>query len=300
MTAQHTNRRLGVVLMIISAISFGLMPSLASWSRDGHTGTETLLFIRFAISAILVGILAVALKKPFPQGRTLGKWILLAAVLYTGQSYSFFTALLFAPAALVSLLLYLYPVIVAGLSVMFLGEKLTPLRTGSLALAVLGAGLAVGPVAGAKPVGVAWGLAAAVCYSVYLVLGAGLLKSSNAIASSVVIMTSASVTYAFMATINGWAFPATTTGWLGAFGLALSSAVALSTLFAGMEIIGPIDASTLSAIEPIVTSALGFFVFGQILLPLQFVGGALILVAAVLITRGSKPALPEATETAHP
>ena len=76
-------------------------------------------------------------------------------------------------------------------------------------------------------------------------------------------------------------------GWLGALGLALSSAIALSTLFAGMEIIGPIDASTLSAIEPIVTAALGSFIFGQVLLPLQFVGGALILVAAVLITRGS-------------
>jgi len=284
--------------MIISAISFGLMPSLATWSRDGHTGTETLLFIRFSISAVLVGALTAFLRKPFPRGKTLGKWMLLAAVLYTGQSYSFFTALLFAPAALVSLLLYLYPVIVAGLSVMFLGEKLTRLRVGALSLAVLGAALAVGPVAGAKPVGVAWGLAAAVCYSVYLVLGAGLLRTSNAVASSVVIMASASCAYALMATINGWAFPATTVGWLGAVGLALSSAVALSTLFAGMEIIGPIDASTLSAIEPIVTASIGFFVFGQLLLPLQFVGGALILVAAVLITRAGKGDWHEDTDRA--
>lgn len=275
--------------MIVSAISFGLMPSLAGWARDGSTGTETLLFIRFSVSAVIVALIALAMRRPFPRGRTLAKWVLLAAILYTGQSFSFFTALLYAPAALVSLLLYLYPVIVAGLSVIFLAEKLSRVQCVALALAVAGAGMAVGPVAGAKPVGVAWGLAAAVCYSLYLVVGAGLLKSSDPIASSVVIMGSAACTYGILATLAGWAWPSTTIGWLGSLGLALSSAVALATLFAGMDIVGPVDASTLSAIEPIVTASLGWIFFGQHLLPLQFVGGGLILVSAVMIARGRKP-----------
>lgn len=271
--------------MLVSAAAFGTMPALATWAHEGKTGTETLLFLRFAISSVLVGSLAIQARRPFPKGRTLAGWLLLGVVLYTAQSYSFFAALKHAPAALVSILLYLYPVIVAVLSVAFLKERLNALRVTSLMLAVSGAVLAVGPVAGAKPVGVAWGLSAAVFYSIYLVRGAGLLQSSDGVASSVVIMGAAAVTYAVFASIVGWHFPETALGWTGAVGLALSSAVALSLLFAGMEIIGPVDASTLSAIEPIVTAALGFALFGQSLLPLQYVGGALILSAAVLIVR---------------
>ena len=273
--------------MLVSAVAFGTMPALATWAYEGKTGTETLLFLRFVISFVIVGLVAVRAKRTFPTGRTLQGWILLGVVLYTAQSYSFFAALKHAPAALVSILLYLYPVIVAGLSVAFLRERVTPLRFVSLCLAVGGAALAVGPVAGAQPVGVAWGLAAAVFYSIYLVIGAGLLRNSDGVASSVVIMGAAAVTYAVFASIVGWHFPENAVGWLGSIGLALSSAIALALLFAGMEIIGPIDASTLSAVEPIVTASLGFIFFGQNLAVLQYIGGGLILLAAILVVRSS-------------
>lgn len=273
--------------MLVSAVAFGTMPSLATWAYQGNTGTETLLFLRFAISALLVGALVRGAKRTYPRGRTLQGWLLLGVVLYTAQSYSFFAALKHAPAALVSILLYLYPVIVTALSVAFLRERLTPIRVLSLGMAVTGAALAVGPVAGAKPIGVAWGLAAAIFYSIYLVIGARLLRDSDGVASSVVIMGAAAVTYASIATIVGWHFPENAVGWFGTIGLALSSAIALSLLFAGMEIVGPIDASTLSAVEPIVTASLGFVLFGQVLAGLQYVGGALILTAAILVARSS-------------
>lgn len=278
--------RLGTILMIVSAISFGTMPYLADKARGGEVSTETLMFIRFGVSGLIVGLLALAQRRTFPSGPNLGHWILLGLVLYTAQSYSFFTALLHAPGALVSLLLYLYPVIVAALAIKLLHEHMTRPKLIALALAILGAGLAVGPVARVSPKGVAWGLSAAVFYSLYLVAGAKLLKRSDGVAASVVIMGSATATYGVLATINGWQWPQTTDGWIGSLGLALSSAVALATLFAGMEIIGPVNASTLSAIEPIVTATLGFVLLGQALTGLQLVGGTLILISALVVVRG--------------
>ncbi len=276
-----------MLIMVLSAVMFGLMPSLASIARSGGVSTETLLFIRFSISAVLVAIFARATRRPMPTGVHLARWMIVGLVLYTVQSYSFFTALLHAPAALVSLLLYLYPVIVAVLSVMFLGEKITKLKGVCLTIAIAGAILAVGPVAAGSPLGVIWGLTAAIAYSVYLVVGARLLRDSDAVGASVVIMFAASIAYATMATLNGWHFPETTGGWAGSIGLALVSAVALATLFVGMDVIGPVNTSTISAIEPIVTAALGFALFAQKPTPLQFVGGALILAAALLVVRGS-------------
>lgn len=278
--------RLGTILMIVSAASFGTMPYLADMARGGDVSTETLMFIRFGVSGLLVGLLALAQRRSFPSGTNLQHWILLGLVLYTAQSYSFFTALLHAPGALVSLLLYLYPVIVAALAVKFLHERMTRLKLVALVLAILGAGLAVGPVAHVSPKGVAWGLSAAVFYSLYLVAGAKLLKRSDGVAASVVIMGAATAMYGVLATINGWQWPQTTDGWIGSFGLALSSAVALATLFAGMEIIGPVNASTLSAIEPIVTATLGFVLLGQALTGLQLIGGTLILISALVVVRG--------------
>ncbi len=281
------SRRSGMLIMVVSAVMFGLMPSLASIARSGGVSTETLLFIRFSVSAVLVAIFAKLTHRPLPKGAALGRWMAVGLVLYTIQSYSYFTALLHAPAALVSLLLYLYPVIVAVLSVLFLHEKITSIKGISLTIAIVGAILAVGPVASGSPKGVAWGLTAAVAYSVYLVVGSRLLRDSDAVGSSVIIMFAATVAYGTISTLHGWQFPHTAAGWWGSLGLALVSAVALSTLFAGMDVIGPVNTSTISAIEPVVTALLGFLLLNQTPTPLQFVGGVLILFAAVLIVRKS-------------
>jgi len=56
-----------------------------------------------------------------------------------------------------------------------------------------------------------------------------------------------------------------------------------------MEVIGPVNASTLSAIEPIVTASLGFVLLHQKLTGLQIVGGMLILIAAIVVVRGVVP-----------
>lgn len=289
MATHARSPRLGTILMVVSATSFGTMPYLADLARRGEVGTETLLFIRFGLSGLVVGLLALAQRRRFPSGATFGHWVLLGLVLYTAQSYSFFTALLHAPGALVSLLLYLYPVIVAGLAVWLLHERMTRIKLTALGLAIAGAILAVGPVASATPKGVAWGLSAAFFYSIYLVTGAKLLEKSDGVASSVVIMGAATFAYGTLATIQGWQWPQNTEGWLGSIGLAVSSAIALATLFAGMEVIGPVNASTLSAIEPIVTATLGFVLLHQKLTGLQIVGGLLILAAAVAVVRGVVP-----------
>ena len=69
-----------------------------------------------------------------------------------------------------------------------------------------------------------------------------------------------------------------TTGYLWLAGLAVVSTVAAITLFfAGLRRVGPTTASILSTLEPVVTVALAFAVFGESLGPTQLAGGALVL-----------------------
>jgi drug/metabolite transporter (DMT)-like permease len=88
-------------------------------------------------------------------------------------------------------------------------------------------------------------------------------------------------------TVAGW-------GWLA--GIALVSTVgAVSLFFAGLKRVGPTTASILSTVEPVVTVILAFLVFGELLGALQFAGGALVLVAVLVLgSHGPREAVGQA------
>ena len=64
-------------------------------------------------------------------------------------------------------------------------------------------------------------------------------------------------------------------GWLACLG-AVSTVGAIALFFAGLRRVGPSTASILSTLEPVVTVALAFVVFGESL-GLQLLGGAFVL-----------------------
>ena len=85
------------------------------------------------------------------------------------------------------------------------------------------------------------------------------------------------------------------TGFLWLAGLALVSTVgAIALFFAGLRRVGPAAASILSTLEPVVTVALAFAIFGESLGPAQLAGGALVLLA-VLAVRAPAPRTMEVT-----
>lgn len=93
------------------------------------------------------------------------------------------------------------------------------------------------------------------------------------------------VVYGILMGINGAHFPATSTGWLGVAGIVLiATVIPVATFLAGLERIGPTNASLLSTLEPVVTVLLAWMIFGERLQPITFLGGALILVAVILLT----------------
>jgi drug/metabolite transporter (DMT)-like permease len=93
----------------------------------------------------------------------------------------------------------------------------------------------------------------------------------------------------------------TATGWAWLACLAVVSTVgAISLFFAGLRRVGPSAASILSTIEPVVTVALAFVVFGESLGPAQLVGGALVLSAVVAVRAPLRVPVPEPARTSRP
>jgi drug/metabolite transporter (DMT)-like permease len=280
------NRFIGIVLIIVSAASFGTLAIFGRYAYAGGLDTFTLLFLRFTISALLMALLLVFRHEPLPKGRTLGQLIGMGALGYVGQSFSYLTAIRYASAGLVALLLYLYPTFVTILSVIFLKEKITRLKLLALILATLGAALTANPEGG-RPLGIALAISAAAIYSVYIIVGTDVMKRVSAVQSSTVIFASAGLVYGALTAVHGAHFPQTASGWAAVGGVILfATIIPVVTFLAGLQRIGPTNASMLSTLEPIVTVLLAAWLLDEALSPIILTGGALILAAVVLLTRG--------------
>jgi drug/metabolite transporter (DMT)-like permease len=224
----------------------------------------------------------------------LGGLVLLGAVGYGGQAFTFFTALTLAPAGLVALLLYLHPALVALLAAAFLHERLTTWKLAALALALAGMTLTVAPAlggdaGGASSAGIAFGVAAATIYAVYIVAGTRLARHAAPLAMAAIVIASAAAVFVVAAAWRGPRWPQDADGWAAVAAIALVSTVAAITLFfAGLERIGPVRASTLSTVEPLFTVALAAIVLGETIAPVQLAGGVLILAAVVVLARAAR------------
>src|SRR5512136_2250200 len=203
----------GALFIIISAASFGTLAILGRYAYADGLDTFTVLALRFCMAALLLAGWQGVRRAGWPRGKTLVQLIGMGALGYVGQSFCFLTATQYASAGLVALLLYLYPTFVAILSVIFLKEKLTRIKVMALALATTGVALIVDPQGG-QWVGILLAIGSAAIYSVYIIVGTGVMKQVSAISSSTVIFASAGLVYGALMALNGPRWPATTDGWL--------------------------------------------------------------------------------------
>jgi drug/metabolite transporter (DMT)-like permease len=278
-------RLIGILLIAISAASFGTLAIFGRYAYADGMDIFTVLFLRFGLSAAFMTVILILRREPFPRGQILAQLIGMGALGYVGQSFSYLTGIQYASAGLVALLLYLYPIFVAILSIIFLHERLTRVKIAALVIAFIGTMLTVGP-AGGQITGILLALSAALIYSIYIIVGTNVMKHVSAVQSSTVIFASAGAVYGLLTLINGATFPASHAGWTAVLGLiVISTIIPVVTFLAGLERIGPTNAAMLSTLEPMVTVLLAAWLFGETLLPIALLGGGLILVAVVILTR---------------
>src|SRR5690349_15941327 len=276
----------GILLIAISAASFGTLAIFGRFLYADGMDTFTMLFLRFGFAALLMTMFLLLRKEKLPRGKILLQLIGMGALGYVGQSFSYLTAINYASAGLVALLLYLYPMFVFILSVIVLREKVTWIKIVAIILALLGTTLTVDP-AGGKLYGILLAVAAALIYSVYIIVGTNVMKHVSAVQSSLVIFASAGAVYGILTVFNGVHLPSTNSGWLSIVGIVLiATVIPVVAFLAGLERIGPTNAAMLSTLEPVVTVLLAVWFFGERLQSIILLGGGLILIAVIMLTRG--------------
>jgi drug/metabolite transporter (DMT)-like permease len=226
-------------------------------------------------------------------------------ILYVGNSGTYYAGLETVSPSLAALIVYIYPAVVAVLTLR-VGRRLEGRRAwGALGMALAGVVLAIGGIeADAMPPisGLLLVLVSPLIYSVWIVLAAKLSgerremvgqandAGAAAATATALMMTATAGVYWGWALVGGR--PVTPAeippqAWGGLIGVGvIATFIAIQSFYAGTRRIGAAQAALISTVEPFYTITLAALLFGIALTPVQLLGGVLIIVGVVIAQTG--------------
>jgi drug/metabolite transporter (DMT)-like permease len=282
----------GILLVLVSAVSFGFMPIFAKLAYAQGVGVGELLFIRFLFAFLIMGaILAASRRLVLPRRHDLLVLIVLGALAYFLQSTLYLTSLLYSPVAIVVLLLYTYPVFVTA-GVFLLGwERISGRLAAAFVVAVVGLLLVATPVGNLIGFGVILALGASITYTIYILSGSKVLRRVRGDIAAFYVMGAASVSFSITGVLTRtihmkWGLA----GWFWVIMIIMvCTVVAVTLFFIGLSRVGPSRAALISLVEPITAILVSLWLFGNALSALQWFGGLLILGAIAITALYSNP-----------
>ena len=290
MTDPARTRTAGILLVVAAGCSFATIGIFNRLAAARGVNIPTALAYRFILAALLLWALALPRHKVRVEKRRLAGLALMGALFVT-EAGLFFVSSRLIPVALTALLLYLYPALVMILSWALRGER--PGRGGLLALALALAGItmAIGfPAHRLDPRGVVLGLCSSLGYAVYMYLGARIQRGLPSLVATLWITTFAAIIFLALGPVLGGIHPVMPPGaWPSILGLAvLGTVVPVVLLMEGLSRISATQASIACTVEPVATAVMGALLLGERLQALQVAGGALVILAVLVLSLGDR------------
>ena len=300
-------RALGIALAAVSACGYGSGPLFAKSVYGAGLDWLALLYWRFLLGGLLVWAWALLVPanraglRALPRRRVVA--LLGLGAFFAANASTYYAALQYISASLASLIVYIYPALVAVLSIRF-GHGLHGRRPWvALGIVSVGVALTLGGIeTHVETVGLVLAVSSPCIYSVYIVLAARLAgerrgetandrtggdgaETRPAVAAAWMI-SATFVVVAVLAAATGepivpWRVPGG--AWYGLAGIAVfSTAVAISAFYAGTARIGAAQAALVSTVEPVWTISLAALLFGERLSTVQLVGGVLVIAGVIV------------------
>lgn len=305
-TRQASATRVGIPLALASAAAFGLSGPLAKSLLETGWSPAAVVAVRVggAFLVLAVPCLLVLLREGFPTLRQARRLVVYGVVAVAGAQLCYFNAMQYLSVGVALLLEYLAPVLL-------IGWHWWRTKTPPAAPILVGAGVAMAGMvlvldlfSGFRlhPIGVLWGLGAALCLCAYFIMsdeadsgvtsspllmttvgmgvGAGVLLGAGAI--GVLPLAVASGQVALVGAQLPWWLPAVVIVLVSAVFAYLSGIVAVRRLGSSL-------ASFVALTEIIFAVVLAVILLGQRPSIGQVIGGALVLAGIAIIQRRSRP-----------
>ena len=281
------NKTKGIALVILSAVIFGITPTMAKYTYT-H-GSNPVMMTMFRSLLPIPIILAFLLFKKIPikiPAKTLGKISIIALIGSTVTSVMLNMSYNYIPVGMSTTLHFVYPTFVSILCFLFYKEHID--RAKILALMISSAGILCFFQGGASGslVGILLALGSGLTYAFYMMsVDKWGIKDMHPMVFSLYTCLFVSIyTFLYGAMTNQVTFDLTPLSWLYTFIVAVSVG-ANAFLQVGIRYTGASTSAILSMFEPITSVVCGVLILNESLSGVKLLGCALILFAVYLLTR---------------
>ena len=281
---------IGYAAIAASCFCFGFLGYFGKVGYSLGYTPVTLLTVRFVLAALILWLLALYRGlQIYKVPRAALPLLVLQGVAMTGTSFGYFASLQYLSASLAAIVFYLHPVLTIAVTTIFLRERLTWQRGLALTMAVLGTtiisgGFGNGNVS-ADARGLMWILTGAASYSVFTLIGQRTTRGLDPIVVTTYALSFCAIGFALMELpvymLNGGLTPAM---WAVGLGIGfICSVLAILLYVVGIRAVGAARASVASALEPLSGVLLAAVLLGERLIPVQWIGMSVILLAVIVL-----------------
>lgn len=271
----------GIALASVAAIAFGTLAIFAKLAYREGAALLSLLATRFVVAGALLVAYHVATGRDLRVGRgNVVRLMLLGGLGYAAESALFFMGLQRAPAAVVSLIFFTYPLWTALLGFVTRLEPYSHRTIAALGLGMGGIGL-IFSIRLPSLVGPLFALTAAMTLAVYLLVAQVVMARVEASVAATWTGLGAGVSFVAAALVGGRGMPAAALD--EAAGLGVATAVAFVLLYRAIALIGSARAAVASMLEPVATLILAAALLDEALGPRVLLGAALVVASLPIL-----------------
>lgn len=289
------NKTKGFILGAIAAASYGMNPLFTLPLYSAGMSVDTVLFYRYSLAVIVLGILMKFQKQSFAIKKVDVLPLCIMGLLFAFSSLFLFMSYNYMDAGIASTILFVYPVLVAIIMAVVFKEKVSPITMFSIALAFVGISMLCKSPGGQtlSLVGITFVFLSSLSYAIYIV---GVNRSSLkdmpiAKLTFYVLLFGLSVYVVRLKFCTELQLIPTPMLWVNAVSLAVfPTVISLVTMTKAIHYIGSTPTAILGALEPVTALFFGVLVFGEQLTP-RIILGILMVITAVTLIIGGKSLL---------
>ena len=212
------------------------------------------------------------------------RWTALGVgVLFAGIVYGLFKAIELVTVPIAVLTYFIYPLLTGIVGSLFGIDKLSWRGATAALVAFFGLALIVGAQPGAIALaGLGFALGAACLRTAVLLISRAALGGADfRLLTWYSLVSSTSIFVVMSLATWNWNAPQTGTGWFALLVVSVTVTIAVLTLFISINRIGPFRSALIMNLEPLLATILSAPLLGEVMTPLQALGGAIMLGALV-------------------
>ncbi|HJR46484.1 MAG TPA: DMT family transporter, partial [Actinomycetota bacterium] len=260
-TGARSSELTGIGLAMLGAVAFGTLAIFAKQAYDHGATAVPLLAARFALTSVLLIGYLLATRRPLWIGASkVGRLLLLGAFGYGVEATLFFLALERAPASVVGLVFYSYPLWTTLMAIALRMERFELRLAAALLLGSVGVA-SIFSLTGTPLAGPLLALGAAVMVALFYIGAQVLSEGTPPTTAATWTATGAAIALGVTALIVGEGLPRAALG--PTMGLGGATAIAFIATYAAIARIGSSRTAIANMLELVTTIALAAILLGE-------------------------------------